>query len=150
MALKDQVTEKLKAAMKEKNEARLDALRSLRAEILDFEKSGANRDMTPDEEIKIVNRLVKKRREGIEQYETAGRTEQAESERKQLETLQEFLPKQLSEEEVEKEIRRLASDVGAEGKKDFGKLMPAAMKALKGKADGAVVKSVVERVLGES
>lgn len=148
MTLNDKVTAEMKAAMKAGDKLRLETLRSIRALILEFQKSGANRDITSEDEIKFLSSAAKKRKEAIEQYQQGGRPELAEKEQKELEIIEEFLPKQLSYEEIEEEVKKIAEEVGATGKQDFPKLMPAAIKALKGRADGKKVKSAVEKVLG--
>lgn len=147
MALTDIINEQLKAAMKAGDKVRLETLRSIRAGILEFEKSGAGRDMTPDDELKILNSAAKKRRDAIEQYDTHGRTEAAAQERAELAVIQEFLPAQLSEAEVEAAVREVIAQVGASGPGDVGKVMGAAMKTLKGKADGTLIQATAKRLL---
>ena len=148
MALSDIINEQLKAAMKAGDKVRLETLRSIRAGILEFEKSGAGRDMTPDDELKILNSGAKKRRDAIEQYETHGRTEAAAQERAELAIIQEFLPAQMSEAEVEAALRDIIAQVGATQPGDVGKVMGAAMKTLKGKADGSLIQIIAKRMLG--
>jgi hypothetical protein len=150
MALKETISEEMKAAMKSGDKTRLETVRSIRALILEFEKSGTGKELTPDDEIKMLNTAVKKRKEAMELYQNANRPELAEKEEAELKILLEFLPKQLSEEEIIAEVKKLAGELGAVSKEQFSQLMPAAMKALKGKADGKVVRSIVEKVLGVS
>jgi uncharacterized protein YqeY len=140
----------MKAAMKSGDKLKLETIRSVRALILEFEKSGANKQLNPEEEIKLLSSAVKKRKESIEQYQNAGRTDLVEKEQAELNILMEYLPKQLSEEEIQKEVSRIAADIGAESKEDFPKLMPAVVKELKGKADGKVIKQEVEKYLGKA
>lgn len=147
MSLKDKINNDLKEAMKAKDKIRLETIRSIRALILEFEKSGSGKDITEEDEIKMLTGAAKKRKEAIEQFENAGRTELAEKEKAELLVIQEYLPKQLSEEEVEAEIRKIAEEVGAKVKSDFPKLMPASIKALKGKADGKIIKTIVDKIL---
>lgn len=147
MGLKEKINEDLKTAMKSGDKTRLDTVRSIRALILEFEKSGAGRDLNEEDEIKMLSSAAKKRKEAMEQFENAGRTELAEKEKTELAIIQEYLPKQLSEKEIIEEIKKVAAEIGALTKQDFGKLMGASMKALKGKADGNVVKQLVETVL---
>ena len=150
MNLKDKINEDLKAAMKEKDAVKLQTIRSIRAMILEFEKSGAGRDITPEDELKMLTQAAKKRQESIEQYRNAGRNELADKEEAELKIIQTYLPKQLTFEEIETEVKRIAQEVGAATKTDFAKLMPAAAKELKGKADGKAVKEIVEKVLGSN
>lgn len=147
MSLTDQVNEQMKAAMKNGDKLRLETLRSLRAGIIEFEKSGVGRAMTPDDEQAVLLRAAKKRKEAIEEYSKVGREDVAERERAELAIIQEFLPKQMSEEDVEQRIREIIQETGASGTGDFSKVMPVAMKELRGRADGAVVQSIVKKLL---
>ena len=150
MNLKEKINEDMKAAMKSGDKLKLETIRSVRALILEFEKSGANKQLNPEEEIKLLSSAVKKRKESIEQYQNAGRTDLSGKEQAELNILMEYLPKQLSEEEIQKEIARIAAEINAKTKEDFPKLMPAVMKELKGKADGKIVKQEVEKYLGKA
>ncbi len=147
MSLKEKINLDLKDAMKAGDKIKLSTVRSIRALILDFEKSGANRELTPDEEMSLVSSAAKKRKDSIEQYRNANRVDLAEIEEKELEILSEYLPKQLTDEELEEEIRKLAVEIGATSKADFPKLMPLSAKTFKGKADGRKVKEIVDRIL---
>ena len=148
MNLKDKITQDLKEAMKSGDKIKLETIRSIRALILEFEKSGAGRELNPDDELKMLTTAVKKRKDSIEQFRNAGREELAAKEEKELGILLEYLPKQLNEAEIDIEVKRIASEIGAKSKEDFPKLMPLVMKELKGKADGKLVKSLVEKLLG--
>lgn len=147
MSLTDTINEQLKAAMKSGDKLRLETLRSLRAGILEFEKSGIDRAMTPDDEFKILNSAAKKRKDAIEQYEAVGRTDAAEQERAELVIIMEFLPEQMSREEIEASVADIARQIGASQQSDFGKLMGAATKALKGKADGGIIQQAAKALL---
>ncbi len=147
MNLKDKINADLKEAMKSGDKTRLQTIRSIRALILEFEKSGANREMTEEDEIKLLTSAAKKRKDAIEQYKKAGREDLAANEEAELKIIETYLPEQLSEEEIEAKVKEIAAAVGAESKKDFGKLMGAAMKELKGKADGNVIRKIVESIL---
>jgi len=150
MSLKEKINDDMKTAMKSGDKLKLETVRSIRALILEFEKSGANKQLNPEEEIRLVTSAAKKRKESIEQYQNAGRTDLADKEQAELNILMEYLPKQLSEEEIRNEISRIAFEIGAKTKEDFPKLMPVVMKILKGKADGKVVKQEVEKYLGKA
>jgi hypothetical protein len=150
MDLKEKITEDMKSAMKSGDKIRLETVRSVRALILEFEKSGSGKQLNPEEEIKLLSTAVKKRKEAIEQYTNAGRNDLSDKEQKELEILMEYMPKQLDTAEILKEIAKIASEIGAKSKADFPKLMPAVMKELKGKADGKIVKQEVEKFLGSS
>ena len=149
MSLKDKINADLKDAMKNKDKVKLNTVRSIRALILDFEKSGAAKELSAEDELKMLSSAAKKRREAAEQFENAGRLELAENEKKELEIIEQYLPKQLSELEILEKVTTLAKEVGAINKADFAKLMPLAMKSLKGKADGNVIRKMVEKALGD-
>ena len=150
MTLKEKIDNDLKDALKKGDKVRLQTVRSVRALILEFEKSGKGEKITPDVEIQLLTSASKKRKESIEQFNNAGRTDLADKEKAELEIIQSYLPKQLSEEEIKEEIKKIASEIGASKKEDFPKLMPAAIKALKGKADGKVIKNIVETTLSSN
>jgi uncharacterized protein YqeY len=141
------INQDLKDAMKAGDKVRLQTIRSLRALILEFEKSGANREMNEEDEIKLLTSAAKKRKESIEQYTKGGREELAAKEAEELKIIETYLPKQLTEDEIKEVVRNLAAELKVEGKKDFGKLMGASAKALKGKADGNVIRGIVESIL---
>lgn len=147
MALKDKINEDLKSAMKSGDKLRLTTIRSIRALILEFEKSGKGKELNEEEEIKLLNSAAKKRKDSIEQYRNAAREDLAEKEEEELKIILEYLPKQLSEEEIFSEVKKIAVEINAKSKEDFPKLMPLAIKTLKGKADGKIIKNVVEKIL---
>ena len=147
MNLKDKINEDLKSAMKSRNKLRLETIRSIRALILEFEKSGKGKELNPDEELKMLNGAVKKRRDSIEQFSLAGRTELAQKEEAELNILMSYMPKQLTEEEVYIEVKRIAEEINVKGKEDFPKLMSKAAQQLKGKIDGKIVKAIVDKYL---
>ena len=105
--------------------------------------------MNEEVEQKILLQAAKRRRDAIEMYEKGGRQELADKEKAELEIIQEFLPKQLNEDEIKEIIRKIVTDTGAEGMKDMGKVMGASMKELKGKADGKIVQNIVKEILAE-
>ena len=147
MNLKERINQDLKEAMKSGDKVKLETIRSIRALILEFEKSGAGREINQDDEVKMLSTAVKKRKDSIEQFRNAGREELALKEERELGILLDYLPKQLSEDEITSEVKRIASEVGAKSKEDFPRLMPMVMKELKGRADGKLVKSIVEKFL---
>ncbi|GBD87871.1 Yqey-like protein [bacterium BMS3Abin03] len=150
MLLKEKINRDLKEALKSGDKLRLSTIRSIRALILEFEKSGSGKEFNVEEEIKLLSTAAKKRKESIEQYRNAGREDLASVEEAELKVIMDYLPKQLDEKEVEKIVRKLAEEIGAVSKEDFRKLMPAAIKELKGRTDGKIVKAIVEKVLSEN
>jgi len=150
MNLEQKINEEIKSAMKAGQKLRLETLRSVRAAIIEFAKSGLAREMNEDDEIKILNNLAKKRKDAIEMYKQANRNELMEKEQEELGIIAEFLPKQLTEDEIKAILVELVKSVGAESPKDMGKVMGAAMKQLSGKADGNQVKTILQEILGNN
>jgi uncharacterized protein YqeY len=148
MSLKDKINEDLKNSMKAQDAFRTETLRSIRAEILKMDKSGMNREMNEEEELQLLMRQVKMRKESIEMFENAGRTDLVEKESKQVEIISEYLPKQMAREDAEKIIYGIIESVGASSPKDIGKVMGPVMKELKGKFDGKIIQEIVKNRLG--
>ncbi len=147
MNLTEKINADLKTAMKSKDKIKLTTIRSLRALILEHAKKGKNSVLTVEDELKLLVSAAKKRKESIEQFEKAGRTDLAEREKIELTIIEQYLPKQLSDEDIKTEIEILAKQIGASSKNDFSKLMPLAIKTLKGKADGKKIRELVEQIL---
>ncbi len=147
MSLKEQITEDIKSAMKSGDKLRLETIRSIRALILEFEKSGSGKELNEEEEIKMLSSAVKKRKESIDLFRKAGREELALKEETELNILLNYLPKQLNQDEIIQKVKEIADSIGAVSKSDFPKLMPEVMRQLKGKADGKTVKDIVLRYL---
>ncbi|MBI5809480.1 MAG: GatB/YqeY domain-containing protein [Ignavibacteriales bacterium] len=147
MNLVEKINNDLKEAMKSGDKIRLETIRSIRALILEFQKSGSGKEFTDEEGIRILTAAAKKRKEAIEQFTNANRLELAEKESAELKIIEEYLPKQLSKEEILEEVKKIANEVGAKDKNDFAKVMPVAAKNLKGKADGKIIREIVEKFL---
>ena len=150
MNLTEKINNDLKEAMKSSDSLRLQTVRSIRALILEFEKSGSGKKLNPEEEIKLLSSAAKKRKEAMEEYIKAGRQDLASLEEAELKIIMTYLPKQLTMDEIVSKIKELAAQIGAQTKADFPKLMPVAVKELKGQADGKAIKEAVEKVLGVS
>ncbi|HCN05149.1 MAG TPA: glutamyl-tRNA amidotransferase [Bacteroidetes bacterium] len=150
MTLAERITTDLKEAMKAGDKLRLETLRMIRASVLEFEKSGAGRPMTEDEEIAILNQASKKRRDAIEQFEKAGRTEMAEKERAELAIIAQYLPAQLSDDEIRAELATIIASMGATSPSDLGKVMGMAVKGLKGRADGSTIQRLARELLTQA
>ena len=148
MTLNERINKDLKEAMKSGDKTRLETLRLLRAHMIELSKRGEGTSITAEEELSVLTAAMKKRREAIEVYEKANRPELAQQERAELEVISAYLPKQLSAEEAVGIIQRIIGETGASGSKDFGKVMPLAMKELKGKIDGKQVQELVKAKLG--
>ncbi len=148
MNLSEKINTDLKDAMKSGDKIRLQTLRSLRALILEFEKSGSGKEFNDEEEIKLLSTAAKKRKESIEEYKKAGREDLANKEEAEFNVIMSYLPKQLKEDEIIEEVKKLSHSLGTITKADFPKLMQAAIKELKGRADGKSIKNAVEKILG--
>jgi uncharacterized protein YqeY len=151
MTIQEQVKENMKEAMKAKDSVRLSVSRGLMAaftnELVALGKTPQD-SLADEEALKVINRAAKQRKDSIEQFEAGGRPELAADEKSELEIIEEYLPEMMSEEEIRKIAEDKKLEVGAESKADFGKLMGAVVGATKGQADGAVVKKIVEEILG--
>lgn len=148
MSLETIINEQMKAAMKSGDKLRLETIRSIRAVIIEFSKSGIGKEMTPDEEINILNSLAKKRKDAIEMYANAGRNDLKEKEEAELKIIMEFLPKQLSEDEIRDLIHQIISESDFNKPSDLGKLIGLSVKTLKGKADNKVIQQIAKELLG--
>ena len=148
MTLNEQVAADITAAMKAKDQARLSALRMLKAAIMNkgVEK---NRDLDDAEVLQVVASLVKQRRDSIEQFEKAGRTDLVEKETGEIKVLEQYLPPAASAQEIDAAVAAAIAETGAASPKDMGKVMKAVMPKLAGKhADGKTINEAVRRKLG--
>ncbi len=149
MALADTISSDMTKAMKVGDKLRLETLRMIRAGLLEKQvEKRPSGGITADDETAVLMSAAKKRKESIDIFRKNGRNELAEQEEKELTIIQEYLPKQMSPQEVESIVARIIGDLGATAPGDFGKVMPAVMKELKGKADGRIVQESVKRLLG--
>ncbi|MBM2841522.1 MAG: hypothetical protein HW412_2050 [Bacteroidetes bacterium] len=150
MGLKEQISEEIKVAMKMPDKLRLETLRTMRAVLMEreIEKRGSGQPVTPEDDMAVIMSAAKKRKESIEAFEKGGRPELAEQERKELAIIQEYLPKQMSADDISKVIEQIVVETGASSVADFGKVMPQVMKQLKGKADGKLIQEMVKKRLG--
>lgn len=151
MSLKDQVSEDIKTAMKSKDKVRLETVRSIKKVLIEKEstiRGQGQETLTEAQELEILMQVAKQRRDSIEQYQKAGRDDLAEQEKAELAIIEEYLPKQLSDEEVSVIIDEIITQVGASSAKDMGKVMGQAMQRLKGQTDGKKVQELVKAKLG--
>ncbi len=148
MALEQQIETDMVAAMKAKETVRLAALRGIKAAILLAKTAeGSNGELTDADIVKIIQKLVKQRKESAEQYNQAGRPELAENELAEAAAMEVYLPKQLSEEEVKTELVKIIAETGASKPSDMGKVMGVATKRLAGIADGKLISTIVKSLL---
>jgi len=150
MTFTEQINQDMKEALKAGRKLELETLRTIRASILEFEKKGAGSILTKEDERALLSTAAKKRREAIEQYKLAGREELAEREAQELEIITKYLPKQLTESEMEALVLAVMEETGASEMKDFSKVVGPVMRAAKGKADGSAMQLIVRRLLGAS
>ena len=149
MKLIDKINSKIKESIKQKDSVKLDTLRSIKSAILIEEKSSKLNKLSDGDEIKILNRLYKQRKESYDIYKSKNREDLANIENLQASIIQEFLPKQLTSEEVEKIIDNIILKLNPKGIKDMGKVMGFATKELLGKADGKLISVIVKNKLNE-
>jgi uncharacterized protein YqeY len=148
MSLKASVESEIKKAMLAKDKDRLRALRAIKSLILLEEtKGGAASEISEEDELKLLTKAAKQRKDSADIYKQQNREDLFAVEMAELKIINEFLPKQLSEEELEAELKKIIAEVGAEGPRDMGKVMGAATKALAGKADGKMISQMVKSFL---
>lgn len=133
--------------MREKDRVALDSLRAVKSQILLLKTEAKGAEVSAEQEIAILQRMIKQRKDSFEQFMAQGRNDLAEVEEAQMKVIEQFLPKQLSAEELESEIRNVINEVGASSIKDLGKVMGVASKALAGKSDGKSISEMVKRLL---
>ena len=149
MNLFDQISEDIKKAMLAREKVRLEALRGVKKEFLEAKTAkGANGELSDEMATKILVKMVKQRKESAKIYEENNRPELAENELAEAAVIEEYLPKQLSEDELEDELKKIIAEVGAEGPKDMGKVMGIATKQLAGRAEGKAISAKVKQLLG--
>ncbi len=146
---KQQIQSELKAAMMAKDTLKLSTLRMLLGAVQTAEVTGEKHDATPDEILGLLQREVKRRKEAMDEYQMAGRTDLARQEGKELVILQSYLPEQLTSEEIEALAKAAITATEATRPQDFGKVMKELSPKIKGKADGKTVSDVVRKLLGQ-
>jgi hypothetical protein len=148
MTLGQQISEDMKAAMKSGDKTKLETLRTVRAHMIELSKRGTGSEISPEEELSALLVAAKKRKEAIDIYRKAGREDLASQEEKELAIISSYMPKQMSREEAETIVAKIVMETGATTSKDLGKIMPLAMKELKGKIEGSIVQDIVRKKLG--
>lgn len=145
--MQQKVMEQMKAAMKSKDSVALESLRAIKSALLLEQTSGNGGELTEDDEIKLVQKLVKQRKDSAAIFQEQGRNDLAEPELAQVAVIEQFLPEQLTEEEIEKVVVQTIDAIGAEGMKDMGKVMGIVSKELAGQADGKTISTIVKQKL---
>jgi len=146
MALLDQLNKDLKAAMKSKDKITLETIRSLKSMLRDKEIE-KNDDLSEEEQIQVLSTAAKRRRESIESYEEGGRQELADQEKAELQVIEQYLPEQMSEDDIRILVDEVITETGAETMQDMGRVMGTIMPRLRGKADGSQVQQIVQEKL---
>ena len=148
MNIFDQISEDIKAAMKARDRVRLDTLRNIKKVFLEAKTApGANDTLEDADALKIIQKLAKQGRETAQTYVANNRQDLADGELAQVAVLEEYLPKALSEAEIEAEVRKIIAETGASSMKDMGRVMGAASKQMAGRADGRLISEIVKRLL---
>lgn len=148
MALFEQISKDIVAAMKAKDKVRLEALRNVKKLFLEAKTApGANDELTDEAALKILSKLTKQGKDTAALYVSQNREDLANEELAQVAVIEEYLPKPLSEEELKAEIKKIIEETGANSPKDMGKVMGVATKSLAGKADGKAISSIVKELL---
>ncbi len=150
MSLSQQINADIKAAMLAKEKEKLEALRAIKAAFMVAKtEKGGNGELTEDAELKIVQKLVKQRKDSAEMYKTNNRTDLYEKEIAEAKVIEQYLPEQLGEEEIQIILEDIITAVEAKGMQDMGKVMGVATKKLSGKADGKTISQIVKKLLSE-
>lgn len=147
MSLEQQIMAQMKDAMKAKDEAGLRGLRAIKAAILLAKTSGSGSELSADDEIKLLQKLVKQRKDSLDIFKQQNRADLAQKEEEEIAVIEKFLPKQLDAEELKAIIAEIITQVGASSPADMGKVMGVASKQLAGKADGKTISTVVKELL---
>ena len=147
MNLESKIATDLKEAMKAKDQVALRGIRAIKSEILLFKTDGSGDELSEEKAIKILQKLVKQRKDSLEIYEKQNREDLAVKEREEIAVIEKYLPAQMGAEELEAFLKQIIEQTGADSMKDMGKVMGMASKQLAGKADGKTISSVVKRLL---
>lgn len=142
----DQLNQDMKQAMRDKDKQRLSVIRSVKSSIQN-EAINLGHELTKEEELTVLNREMKQRRESLHEFDKADRNDLAAKTQTEIDILTEYLPAQLTEEELQKVIDETIAETGAAGKAEMGRVMSAVMPKVKGRADGSVVRSLVQQSL---
>lgn len=147
MSLETTINEAIVKAMKEKDKTALDSLRAVKSQILLLKTEAKGAEVSAEQEIAILQRMIKQRKDSWEQFSAQGRADLAEVEEAQMKVIEKFLPAQLSTEELETAMKAIIAETGAESMKDLGKVMGIASKNLAGKSDGKSISEMAKKLL---
>ncbi|MFP7493590.1 GatB/YqeY domain-containing protein [Terribacillus saccharophilus] len=147
MSLTERLNQDMKTAMKARDKEALSVIRMVKASLQNEAIRTGNDKLSEDEELTVLSREVKQRKDSLQEFQEAGRDDLVQKLEAELQVLQDYLPKQLSEEELEDIIKQTITEVGAASKKDMGSVMSAVMPKVKGKTDGSLVNKIVNKHL---
>ncbi|GAA3188265.1 GatB/YqeY domain-containing protein [Lentilactobacillus kefiri] len=147
MSVYDKLLSDMKDAMKARDKVRLGVIRGIKAQIMNAKVADGNHDLNEDQINDIITKEIKQQKESLEEFKKADRQDLVKDQEAKLKIAEEYAPKQLSEDEVEKIVNDTISQIGAESMADFGKVMGAIMPKVKGKADGSVINKLVKKQL---
>jgi uncharacterized protein YqeY len=150
MSLESRIMDEMKTAMKAKDEAGLRTLRAIKAAILIEKTSGAGTELTEADELKMLQKMAKQRRDSLDIYKTQNRPDLAQKEEEELAIISRFLPRQMSGEELRAAVQEVITQTGASSPADMGKVMGAANKTLAGKAEGKAIADMVKELLAQA
>lgn len=148
MTLEERLQPDLVTAMKAKDQASLRGIRAIKAALLLAKTDGSGQEITPEVEIKLLQKLIKQRKDSLDIFEKQGREDLAAIENEEITVIERYLPAQLSQEELEQVVQAVITETGATSMKDMGKVMGLASKQLAGRADGKAISAVVKQLLG--
>tara|TARA_Y100001936_G_scaffold247579_1_gene293660 strand:- start:60 stop:509 length:450 start_codon:yes stop_codon:yes gene_type:complete len=148
MSLENKIMNAMKESMKLKDQTSLRSLRAIKSAIIVHKtQKGSSDEITNEDELKILQKLVKQRKDSADIYQTQGRMDLAQPELDEIKVIEQFLPEAMSEDEIESEVKKVIDQTGAEGMKDMGKVMGIVTKKLMGKADGKTISTIVRNNL---
>lgn len=147
MSLENTISDAIKTAMREKDKVALDALRAVKSQILLLKTEAKGAEVSAEQEIAILQRMIKQRKDSYDQFTAQNRSDLAEVESAQMKVIEKFLPAQISAEELETEMKKIITETGAQSAKDLGKVMGIASKALAGKSDGKSISEMAKKLL---
>jgi uncharacterized protein len=148
MSLVERVNNDLKQAMLRKDEAGLRAIRAIKAAIIIAQtEKGASKDLSEDTEMKLLQKLVKQRKDSLEIYKQQNRADLATKEQEELDVIEKYLPAQMSDDDLKAELQKIIAQTGAQSPQEMGKVIGVAMKQLAGKADGKKISELVKQLL---
>ncbi len=147
MTLEQKINSDLKEAMKAKDQVRLRGIRAVKSAIMLLKTDGSGKPIDESAEIKLLQKLIKQRKDSLEIYEKQNREDLAVKEREEIEVIEKYLPEQMSLEELETALKEIISQTGASSMKDMGKIMGMASQKFAGKADGKTISGLVKKLL---